>query len=88
MGPRTDERQYTEKLEPFAKSSLGLRYSKLRDHPLHSGYLWLKGKQENDGADGLWRVHDNLYDLTDFVDVHPGGAEWLKLTKVKLYYLL
>jgi cytochrome b involved in lipid metabolism len=32
----------------------------------------------------LWRVHDALYDLSSFVDVHPGGSEWLRLTKVSI----
>ncbi len=29
----------------------------------------------------LWRVGDDVYDLSSFVNVHPGGAEWLELTK-------
>lgn len=64
------------------KSSLGFKYSKLRDHPLHTSQLWLEMKQEQDGAEGLWRIHDGLYDLTDFIKEHPGGSEWLELTKV------
>lgn len=44
--------------------------------------VWLEDKQDTDGAEGLWRIHDALYDLTDFVQKHPGGAEWLELTKV------
>ena len=41
----------------------------------------MEGKQIDDNAEGLWRVHDKLYDLTGFVRRHPGGAEWLELTK-------
>lgn len=41
----------------------------------------MEGKKIDDNAEGLWRVHDKLYDLTDFVKRHPGGAEWLELTK-------
>lgn len=41
----------------------------------------MEGKQIDDNAEGLWRVHDKLYDLTDFIHRHPGGAEWLELTK-------
>lgn len=44
-------------------------------------FSWLAGKRIDDNAEGLWRVHDKLYDLTDFVNRHPGGAEWLELTK-------
>ncbi|XP_063360594.1 cytochrome b5-related protein-like [Cydia amplana] len=42
---------------------------------------WLKGKRLQDGAQGLWRIHDSIYDLTSFASVHPGGAEWITLTK-------
>ncbi|CAH0605493.1 unnamed protein product [Chrysodeixis includens] len=35
----------------------------------------------DDGAEGLWRIHDKLYDLTSFIKRHPGGEEWLELTK-------
>lgn len=43
---------------------------------------WLASKRDEDNAEGLWRVHDVLYDLTDFVDQHPGGSDWLIFTKV------
>lgn len=43
---------------------------------------WLECKQNDDGAEGLWRIHDDLYDLTDFVDKHPGGKSWITLSKV------
>lgn len=42
---------------------------------------WLEDKVLIDNAEGLWRVHDGIYDLTDFVDKHPGGSEWLQLSK-------
>lgn len=53
----------------------------LRETPPKSAELFLKDKQRDDGAEGLWRVHDDLYDLSSFVDNHPGGSEWLRLTK-------
>ncbi|CAH2001566.1 unnamed protein product [Acanthoscelides obtectus] len=43
--------------------------------------VWLEEKQDTDGAEGLWRVHDGIYDFSDFVSEHPGGSEWLTLTK-------
>ncbi|KAJ8929854.1 hypothetical protein NQ314_017458 [Rhamnusium bicolor] len=43
--------------------------------------VWLDEKKETDGAENLWRVHDGLYDLTDFIKKHPGGSEWISLTK-------
>ncbi|XP_049801997.1 cytochrome b5-related protein-like [Schistocerca nitens] len=65
------------------KSSLpGLwKYPSLRDVPLHSGGLWLQGRREDDGAEGLWRVHDRLYDLAGWEKSHPGGSDWITLTK-------
>jgi cytochrome b involved in lipid metabolism len=44
-------------------------------------YRWLAGKRIDDNAEGLWRVHDKLYDLSDFVEKHPGGRDWIKVTK-------
>ncbi|KAL0272535.1 UNVERIFIED_CONTAM: hypothetical protein PYX00_005467 [Menopon gallinae] len=42
---------------------------------------WLKAKEADDGAEGLWRVHDGIYDFTSFVKTHPGGKYWLEVTK-------
>ncbi|XP_069678874.1 cytochrome b5-related protein-like isoform X2 [Periplaneta americana] len=53
----------------------------LRESPPKSAELFLQDKQRDDGAEGLWRVHDSLYDLSSFVENHPGGSEWLRLTK-------
>lgn len=39
-------------------------------------------KRADDNVDdGLWRIHDTIYDLTDFVKKHPGGGDWITLTK-------
>lgn len=65
------------------QSSLGFKYPHNRDIPLKIGDLWLEGKRHDDDTDGLWRVHDDLYDLTEFVKKHPGGAFWLQATKVR-----
>lgn len=45
-------------------------------------YTWLDDKKVDDGAEGLWRIHDELYDFSDFIKQHPGGGDWLVLTKV------
>jgi len=43
---------------------------------------WLKFKAQDDNiGPGLWRIHDGLYDLRDFVEKHPGGAEWISMTE-------
>lgn len=44
---------------------------------------WLKSKRQQDDAEKLWRIHNSLYDLTDFIQYHPGGSDWLSLTKVQ-----
>ncbi|KRT81011.1 hypothetical protein AMK59_6161, partial [Oryctes borbonicus] len=46
-----------------------------------SGENWLDGKRVDDGAEGYWRIHDDLYDLSNFIKHHPGGPDWLKMTK-------
>ena len=62
-------------------SSIAVKYPTYRDEQLKTCNRWLDGKRIDDNAEGLWRVHDKLYDLSDFVQSHPGGAEWLELTK-------
>ncbi|CAH0725207.1 unnamed protein product, partial [Brenthis ino] len=58
-----------------------LKYPSLRDGGFRDPVQWLQGKALDDGAEGLWRVHDRLYDLEHFIQRHPGGSEWLELTK-------
>lgn len=45
---------------------------------------WLKEKQDTDGAEGLWRIDNELYDFSEFINKHPGGRDWILLTKVKI----
>ena len=42
---------------------------------------WMRDKRRDDGYGHLWRVHDDLYDLSSFMDRHPGGREWLRVTQ-------
>lgn len=42
----------------------------------------MASRRNDDNAEGLWRVHDKLYDLNDFIGQHPGGSDWLNFTKV------
>lgn len=60
---------------------IGLKYPSRRDEGLRTGANWLRGRREDDGAEGLWRIGDKLYDLNGWIDKHPGGAEWLTLSK-------
>lgn len=65
----------------FEKSSISLKFPSFRVKPSKSGQRWLEAKQIDDNAEGLWRVHDKLYDLINFIQRHPGGADWLELTQ-------
>jgi hypothetical protein len=62
-------------------SSIAFKYPSYRDEKVKSCKRWMDGKRIDDNAEGLWRVHDKLYDLTDFIKQHPGGSEWLEMTK-------
>lgn len=42
---------------------------------------WLEVRKKTNGAEGLWRVHDTIYDLTDFASRHPGGRFWIEATR-------
>lgn len=44
-----------------------------RNHLLKSSQMWINGKRIDDDVGPYWRVHDKLYELTDFIDKHPGG---------------
>ena len=35
---------------------------------------WLAAKRQEDDCDGLWRIHDDLYDLSGWEKHHPGEA--------------
>lgn len=59
------------------------KYPTYRDDAVKSSIKWLAGKREDDNAEGLWRVHDKLYNLNSFIDKHPGGREWLEFTEVR-----
>ena len=46
---------------------------------------WLDGKRKDDDIGGkedhLWRIHDGLYDLRDFIKSHPGGGDVIESTE-------
>lgn len=75
MAPQADD---------ILQSSLpGLwKYPTYRKELVKYAELWMEGKKIDDNTDGLWRVHDGLYDFTEWVYKHPGGSYWLSVTKV------
>ncbi|GJQ73722.1 hypothetical protein Trydic_g14056 [Trypoxylus dichotomus] len=74
MPPNADDLQYLGS-RGFLKPISGVTASQ------RSGEVWLDGKRIDDNVEGYWRIHDNLYDFTDFIQRHPGGPDWLKMTK-------
>lgn len=46
-----------------------------------SARTWLGSKRHDDSAEGLWRIHDELFDLINFIPKHPGGVDWLLMTQ-------
>jgi len=63
------------------------------DSDIKSADDWIKARRKEDGADELWRIHNGLYNLEQWISKHPGGPQWLEITKVctclklKLYIL-
>ena len=59
-------------------------YPTNRDVAIKTSNIWLDAKRVDDDLGGrkshLWRIHDGLYDLTDFITDHPGGSDVLEKT--------
>ncbi|EDW04019.1 cytochrome b5-related protein [Drosophila grimshawi] len=68
-------------LEDWRVSGISRTYPSYRKQWPVSDESWLEGKHKDDEAEGLWRIRDKLYDLTDFAQRHPGGAFWIECTK-------
>ncbi|KZC14948.1 Cytochrome b5-related protein [Dufourea novaeangliae] len=52
-----------------------------RNDAFHTPYAFLEARRKIDGAESLWRIGNNIYDLEAFSKYHPGGEEWIRLTK-------
>jgi len=40
-----------------------------------------KGKRKDDNIGNLWRIHDKLYNLEPYIHKHPGGTDWLTISR-------
>lgn len=69
----------TDTTDTRLSNKFRVEYSSTRDDHPKSAEQWLDGKRLHDDAEGLWRLHDKLYDLTEFMDRHPGGGLVLNL---------
>jgi len=58
------------------------------DKDIKSADDWIEARRCEDGADELWRIHDGLYNLEQWISKHPGGPQWLEITKVCTYLKL
>lgn len=63
------------------ESTIVRKYPSYRDDAIKSCQKWIEGKRLDDNAEGLWRVHDKLYDLKKFIKNHPGGSDWIEMTE-------
>ncbi|XP_055919227.1 cytochrome b5-related protein [Eupeodes corollae] len=63
---------------PWMVTGIASKFPTYRKSKFITTYSWQMGKIEDDQAEGLWRIHDNLYDFTEFIDRHPGGSFWIK----------
>lgn len=75
-------------LKHLENSSIIRKYPTYRNKFINGCWKWIEGKRKDDNAGELWRVHDGIYDLTDFLDKHPGGRNWLELTKVCIHSIV
>lgn len=57
------------------------------DNNIRSADSWIEARRKEDGADGFWRIYDGLYDLKQWIHKHPGGSQWLEITKVCTYFV-
>ncbi|XP_017857522.1 PREDICTED: cytochrome b5-related protein [Drosophila arizonae] len=73
--------QKLAELEAWRVSGITRTYPSYRREWPISEESWLEGKHSDDAAEGLWRIKDKLYDLSDFARRHPGGAFWIERTK-------
>ncbi|XP_043250834.1 cytochrome b5-related protein [Colletes gigas] len=68
-------------MENSVSSIPGLKPFPERHDKFKTPRAFLEGRSKIDGAEGLWRIRDRLYDLETFAKFHPGGEEWIRLTK-------
>ncbi|XP_067622954.1 cytochrome b5-related protein [Eurosta solidaginis] len=69
------------KQDDLMAASIIRRYPRFLDMRIKTCEGWVVSKRKDDEAEGLWRIKDELYDLTDFITHHPGGPFWLETTK-------
>lgn len=68
-------------IETWKNSGIATKFPTYRNSSLVTVHSWQRGKQQDDEAEGLWRIKDSIYDFTSFIDKHPGGPFWIRETK-------
>lgn len=67
--------------ESWKECGIATKFPTYRNSALVTVHSWQQGKRQDDEAEGLWRIHDGIYDFTEFIDKHPGGSFWIRETK-------
>jgi len=57
------------------------KYPTNRVSPFKNAVNWLEDKKKDDNIGDFWRVHDKIYDVSPFIKNHPGGSEWLIMSR-------
>ncbi|XP_042223121.1 cytochrome b5-related protein-like [Homarus americanus] len=84
MAPRQDLKQDSHKSkgnQNWLSHTGFLHYPTGRDQLVKTTHGWMNGKRIDDDVGPYWRIHNKLYDMTDFIEKHPGGQDWLLATK-------
>jgi len=84
-----DARERTPELDAVAKKDESL-WDGFHGYPsqregripyIKTAANWIEGRRLDDNYGPYWRVRNGLYDLSDWMDRHPGGSEWLRITR-------
>eukprot|EP00927_Polykrikos_kofoidii_P014239 TRINITY_DN16231_c1_g1_i1.p1 TRINITY_DN16231_c1_g1~~TRINITY_DN16231_c1_g1_i1.p1 ORF type:complete len:526 (+),score=92.67 TRINITY_DN16231_c1_g1_i1:33-1610(+) len=56
-------------------------WANMKEVPLQQRWHLESRRKAETNDSRFWRVHGKLYDLTEFIDRHPGGKKWIELTR-------
>ena len=72
----------TQRIIPYIPPAKGREPSELRNAPsLDPASHWVDCMAKIYNVGKLWRIHGDLYDLTPYYDLHPGGRVFLERTR-------
>jgi cytochrome b involved in lipid metabolism len=77
-GEQSEDNNVSEKPSSYDGIS---KYPTGRDKPFRLAEDWIEGKRKDDNIGNLWRIHDKLYNLEPYITRHPGGQDWLIISR-------